>query len=585
MESAAMTAKAEIREKAQSLLMMCMLALAVGVIGGIGAWLFRLLIGLLHNLFFLGKLAWGYDANAHTASNPWGTGIIVVPVLGALLVAWLVKTFAPEARGHGVPEVVDAIHYNGARIRPIVAAVKSLASAICIGSGGAVGREGPIIQIGSAFGSTLGQVMCVPARQRITLVAAGAAAGIAATFNAPLGGIVFAIELLLISVNVWNLLPVALSTVTATYIGRALLGTYPAFNIAPLRVDEFQLGSPWLLLLFGPFGAVMGLASVVFVKGIYWAEDRFESLPGNDYSRHACGMLLVGIMLCVMWQMTGRYHVEGIGYATIMDVLTGALTNPAFLLLLCGLKLTATCLTLGSGGSGGVFSPALFLGATLGGVFGHVVSWLLPGIQIDVVAFVLAGMAAMIGASTGAMLTAAVMLHEMTDDNNVVLPVIVTTMVACGVRKFASPGSIYTLKLLRRGHVVPEGLQAALDEARTVEHVMEKTFRIVDEAKGAGDTGAVSGVTIVGREGRVVRVVHPFGSIGAASDHTDSGDEMFVILGPGTPLVEAIREMQRAGAGCAVVFARADSDRVEDVAGVVTLRELSIYRTELADLF
>ena len=574
-----MTAKPE---KPQSLLVMCLLSVVVGAVGGMGAWIFRLLIGWLHNAFFLGKLQLAYDANAHTAANPWGVGVIVVPVLGALLVAWLVKTFAPEAKGHGVPEVMDAIHYDRGNIRPIVGAIKSLASAICIGSGGSVGREGPIIQIGSSFGSTLGQIVRVPARQRITLVAAGAAAGIAATFNAPLGGVLFAIELLLISVNVRNLLPVALSTVTATYIGRALLGTYPAFNFAPLRVSNFQLSSPWLLLLLVPFGVLMGLASVLFVKGIYWAENRFESLAGNDYTRHMSGMLAVGVMLYAMWRWTGHYYLEGIGYATIMDVLTGVLTDPAFLLLLFGLKLASTCLTLGSGGSGGVFSPALFMGATLGSAFAYVAQRVLPGIEIDAITFALAGMAAAVGASTGAMITAAVMLHEMTDDNNIMLPVIVTTILACGVRKMISPGSIYTLKLLRRGHVVPEGLQAAMDDARTIGHVMGKNFHVVEAGE---EVEPFPGVTVVAREGRAVDVVNPFGSFVEPADESVDRSGSFVVLEVREPLVEAMRTMQMAGIGCALVFSRPDSDRVEDLVGVLTWRELSDYRSKLAELF
>jgi CIC family chloride channel protein len=561
---------------------MCLLSLAVGAIGGLGAWVFRLLIGLLHNLLFLGRFSFAYDATVHTASNPWGVWIIAVPVVGALGVAWLVKTFAPEAKGHGVPEVMDAIHYDGGRIRPIVAVIKSLASALSIGSGGSVGREGPIIQIGSAFGSTLGQVVRVPARQVITLVAAGAAAGIAATFNAPLGGIVFAAELLLISINVQNLLPVALSTVTATYIGRALLGTYPAFDFAPLRVTDFHLRSPWTLVLFVPFGVVVGLAAVVFVKGIYWAEERFDAMRGNAYTRHASGMLLVGVVMYGLWNWTGRYYVEGIGYAAIMDVLTGTLADPWFLLMLCLLKLVVTCLTLGSGGSGGVFSPALFMGATLGAAVAQVVHHVLPDLQIEPVTFALAGMAAAIGASTGAMITAAVMLHEMTDDNNVVLPVITTAVVACGVRKLISPGSVYTLKLLRRGHVVPEGLQAALDDARSVEHVMSRRFQVVDEEAALEP---IPGVVVVERDGRAVRVVHPFGRIGEGEDEQrPDGDEAFVVLAPRTPLVEAMREMQEAGVGCALVFDRPDTDRVEHLVGVVTLRELSEYRTRVAEL-
>ena len=191
---------------------MCAYALAIGVIAGVGAWGFRMLIGLFHNVLFLGQFSFVYDANAHTPLSPWGAGIILVPVIGALIVTWMVENFAPEAKGHGVPEVMDAIHYNQGNIRPVVAIVKSVASALCIGSGGSVGREGPIIQIGSAFGSTLGQIAKIPVNQRITLIAAGAGAGIAATFNAPLGGLVFAIELLLVSINVRTLLPVGLES-------------------------------------------------------------------------------------------------------------------------------------------------------------------------------------------------------------------------------------------------------------------------------------------------------------------------------------------------------------------------------------
>lgn len=568
-------------EKACGLLTLCAFSLAVGVVSGLGAWIFRLMIGLLHNVFFLGRLQLAYDANSHTPGNPWGVGVILVPAIGSVFVVWLVNTFAPEARGHGVPEVIDAIHYGRGRIRPIVAVVKSLASAICIGSGGSVGREGPIIQIGSAFGSTLAQITSLPPRQRITLIAAGAGGGIAATFNAPLGGIVFAIELLLISVNVQNLLPVALSTVTASYIGRALLGTHPAFDFAPLRQPDFHLTSPWLLLLFIPFGLVMGLLSVAFVRGIYWAEDRFEALPGNDYTRHALGMLVVGIVLYPMWRFTGHYHVEGVGYATIMDLIEGALTSPAFLLLLCLLKLATTCLTLGSGGSGGIFSPALFMGAAMGSTFGHVAQAALPDVEINLIAFTLAGMAAAVGAATGAVITATVMLHEMTDDNNVVLPVIVATIVACGVRKLISPESVYTLKLLRRGHVVPEGLQAALDDARRVRDVMESDYGLAEE----GERVPEAGVTVVSRDGEASRVVHPFGAPTPQEGERRGDDEGFVAVLPDTPLVEAMREMQLAGVGCALVFSRPDSVRVEDLVGIMTLRELSAYRTRLAVLF
>ena len=196
------------------------LAFAVGIVTGLGAVAFRDLIGFVHNLLFLGQFAFRYDANLFTPPSPWGPFVLLVPVIGAMGVTFLVTKFAPEARGHGVPEVMDAIYYKSGIIRPIVALVKSLASAIAIGSGAAVGREGPIMQIGSALGSTLGQIIRMLPGQRITLVAAGAGAGIAATFNTPIGGVMFAVELMMPEVSVQTFLPVAIATGTATFVGR-----------------------------------------------------------------------------------------------------------------------------------------------------------------------------------------------------------------------------------------------------------------------------------------------------------------------------------------------------------------------------
>jgi CIC family chloride channel protein len=362
----------------RKMLSMMAMTIATGTIAGIGAWAFRMLIGLFHNLLFLGEPSFIYDANRHTAPGPWGLAVVLVPVAGALAVAFLVGTFAPEAKGHGVPEVMDAIHFGEGRIRPRVAVVKSFASAISIGSGASVGREGPIVQIGSAFGSMLGQIVSMPTEDRVTLIAAGAGAGIAATFNAPLGGVLFAVELLLVSIDARNLLLVTLATVTATYIGQLLLGTHPAFFIPALEAPDFYLTQPWALLEFAVLGVLIGIVSVVFIRGIYILEDIFDAVPGNYYTRHALGMTCVGVIMVVLQQTAGHYYVEGVGYATILDVLLGTLTNPWLLLLLVVLKLAVTSLSLGSGASGGVFSPALFVGASSGAAFGQLCLILVP---------------------------------------------------------------------------------------------------------------------------------------------------------------------------------------------------------------
>src|SRR6202167_5790652 len=215
------------------LLRLSLLAIVVGVITGFGAVLFRALIGIVHNVAFLGLFAIDYDASIFTPPGPWGAFIILVSVVGGLIVTFLITNFAPEARGHGVPEVMDAIYYKEGVIRPVVAVIKSLASALSIGTGAAVGREGPIIQIGASLGSSIGQIIRMAPWQRITLGAARAGAGIAATFNTPIGGVMFAIELMLPEVSARTFLPVALSTGTATFIGRLFRGSQPAFFVPP----------------------------------------------------------------------------------------------------------------------------------------------------------------------------------------------------------------------------------------------------------------------------------------------------------------------------------------------------------------
>ena len=449
-------------DKPQSMPHMIVYALLVGCIAGLAAWLFRILIAVVHNGLFLGTFSLKYDANIHTAASPWGWGIIFVPVIGAILVAFLVNTFAPEAKGHGVPEVMNAIHNENGMIRPQVAIIKSLASAISIGSGASVGREGPIVQIGSAFGSALGQIMPMTAPDRSLLIAAGAGAGIAATFNAPLGGLIFAVELLMLTVNVHSMLIVAISTVTATFISRALIGQQPSFDIPALQhaLPE-SLGFPVLVALL-ILAILAGVLAALFIKALYKAEDIFDAMPGNYYSRHILGMVCVGLMLYAMIQFTGKYYVEGVGYATIADILEGMLSAPGFLLLLCGLKLLSTCLSLGSGASGGVFSPALFMGATLGAAFAHVSGQVFDLGGPVIVLFAAAGMVAMIAGTTGAVLTALVMMVEMTADYALILPLMMVAAVAGVVRHVLSPETIYTMKLIRRGVTVPLGLQTVL---------------------------------------------------------------------------------------------------------------------------
>ncbi len=456
---------------------MSLIAILVGVITGLGAVLFRALIGLIHNVGFLGLFSSAYSANDYTPASPWGALVILVPVIGGLGVVFLVKNFAPEARGHGVPEVMDAIFYKDGVIRPVVAAIKSLASALSIGTGAAVGREGPIIQIGASFGSTMGQVLPLEAWQRITLVAAGAGAGIAATFNTPIGGVLFAIELMMPEVSVRTFLPVALATGTATYIGRLFFGLNPAFQVPPLFLVDHQ-APLYLLLLYAGLGAVIGIAATGFIRSLHWLEDVFEHIR-NQYLRHAVGMLIVGVTIYLFFVFSGHYHVDGVGYSTIQDVLLGGLTAAPFLLLLFGGKLLATTLSLGSGSSGGIFSPSLFMGAALGGAFAAGIKMIAPDADVNVASFAMVGMAAMVGGGTGAAMTAVTMIFEMTRDYDIVMPMILAVAVAIGVRRLLSRENIYTIKLVARRHFIPKALHANMFLVRPAGDVMDRDILVL----------------------------------------------------------------------------------------------------------
>jgi len=453
-----MTAKGDSIARAQPLkpFWLWLLAAAVGLAAGFGAVVFRGMIGFVHNLLFLGKFSPAYNASLHTPPGPWGPWIILAPVLGAAGVVLLVKNFAPEARGRGVSEVMDAIYYHCGKIRPVVALIKALASALTIGSGGSAGREGPIIQIGAAFGSTLGQLLRIPAWQRIVLVAGGAGGGVAATFGTPVGGVLFVLETMMPEISVRTLAPLVIATVAATWVGRFFFGANPSF-----AVQDSGGVSLSLLLACAVLGVLTGLVSAVFIKSVFGCEDFFGRWSrGGYWWQHLAGMFGVGLTFYGLMAVTGNYYVEGVGYATVEDVLSPAGLPLSLLLALFGLKLAVTSLTLGSGASGGVFSPALFLGATFGGAYGILLARWFPDWGVNPAVFAVAGMAGVVGGATGAALAAIVMIFEMTRDYNVVMPMMLTAALSYGIRKLLCRESIYTLKLARRGHYIPWRLTA-----------------------------------------------------------------------------------------------------------------------------
>jgi CIC family chloride channel protein len=565
------------------LLRLSCLALLVGAVTGFGAVGFRDLIGLIHNLLFLGQLSWHYDANLFTPVSPWGLWVAIVPVVGALGVTFLVTKFAPEARGHGVPEVMDAIYYKGGVIRPVVAVVKSFASAISIGSGAAVGREGPIIQIGAALGSTLGQLIRMPPGQRIILVAAGAGAGIAATFNTPIGGVMFAIELMMPEVSVRTFLPVAIATGVATFVGRFYFGVDPAFKFPHLPDMAVNASSALVLVFYALLGALTGVAAAAFIRGLHVVEDLFEKIKGR-YLRHALGMFVVGLLILGLQWAFGHYYVEGVGYATVQATLLGQLSAATSLLLLLFVcKLLATSLSLGSGASGGVFSPSLFMGAMVGGAFAAALTKLHLPVAIDVPSFAIVGMGAMVGGGTGGVMTAVTMIFEMTRDYDIVMPMIVAVAVSVGVRRLLSRESIYSMKLYRRGHFIPQALHANMFLVRRAREVMETEFVLASAAtdfdaflRDPEHQGRLRHVVVIEGD-RILGVLRVNTALRQASQTAQSSAHLrdlathnFTIVREGDVIIDVIHRMWRRKATMALVVHGGGKPRPRDVVGVIT---------------
>jgi len=564
-----------------------LIAVCVGLITGFGAVVFRGLIGLIHNIGFLGSFSFAYDASVFTPPGPWGVFVIFVPVVGGIIVTFLINNFAPEARGHGVPEVMDAIYYNNGIIRPIVALIKSLASALAIGTGAAVGREGPIIQIGSALGSTVGQIIHMAPWQRITLVAAGAGAGIAATFNTPIGGVMFAIELMMPELSARTFLPVALATGMATFVGRIFFGIHPAFSIPSNLLTSEHPATLSALLLFALLGAIIGLAATGFVRGLTYAEDFFERIK-NTYLRHILGMLALGILIYVLMRTAGHYYVEGVGYATIQAILTGDLGLPSLLILLFVAKLCATSSSLGSGSSGGIFSPSLFMGATLGGAFGALVTAIHPAEGVTLTTGAIIGMAAMVGGGTGAAMTAVTMIFEMTRDYDLVMPSIVAVALAIGVRRLLSAENIYTIKLVGRGHFIPKALHANMFLVRRAGAVMERDVIVLpaeadfdaflrQQAGGHGFKHVV--VTRGDHIAGVVRVNTGLRrGIEAAYKGISFGDiaqRNFTLARADDIMFDVVQRMARRDASMAVVTAAGGRWRPSEIVGIISKEHIA----------
>ena len=436
------------------------LAVTVGIVAGLGAVAFRWLIRLFYELFF--------DHGADVLGFLGQYYVILLPVLGGLIVGLLIHfTGAKETKGHGVPEVMEAVTNTGGRIRARVAAVKVLVSSITIGSGGSAGREGPIVQIGSTIGSILGQRLNMSQEWIKTLVACGAASGISATFNAPIAGVFFAHEVILGRIFTRHFGFVVMSSVIASVIAHAFLGDLQTFS-----VPTYSLNNYWELALYFVLGIACALIAVAFIRTLYKTEDIFDAARVPGYVKPALGGIAIGLM--------GLYNpfLFGVGYDGVEQVLLGKIGLITLVALLL-LKVLATSFTLGSGGSGGIFAPSLFMGAMFGGIFGNMANRLLPGIVAPSGAYALVGMAAVFSAAARAPITAIIILFEMTRDYAIILPLMLAVVVSTLIAYRLSRDNIYTLKLRRRGITFRPREEIDLLERVSVREVMTRNFPTV----------------------------------------------------------------------------------------------------------
>jgi CIC family chloride channel protein len=460
----------KIKEKTRQLILylqtsetafLLLFSVLVGVGSGFGAIFFRWLINSFKTIFFVN----GQSLLSFLASYY----VILIPAAGGLVVGPLIYLFAREAKGHGVPEVMLAVATSGGRIRPRVAIIKALASSVCIGSGGSVGREGPIVQIGSTIGSSLGQLFRLSEEKVKILVACGAAGGIAATFNAPIAGIFFALEVILGDYALRFFSAVVLSSVTATVISRTFLGDHPAF-----MVPAYELLSVWEIPLYFVFGFLAAFAALLFVRLVYKCEDIFDSWKIAEYLKPAAGGLVIGLIGLFFPQ------IFGVGYEAIELALYGKI---AFWLVtgLIFVKILATSFTLGSGGSGGVFAPSLFIGAMLGECYGKLTQFVIPDFAIPSGACALVGMGAVFAGAAHAPISAILILFEMTGNYKIILPLMITCIISTVVVGRFSKESIYTLKLRRRGIDLQKMRKSDLMERITVSEAMVSNVITFDE--------------------------------------------------------------------------------------------------------
>ena len=542
------------------------LAAGVGLIAGCIAFLLYKLIGLFTNLAFYGHFSFNFVSPRYSLGH-LGLWVIIIPVIGGIIVGVMAKYGSSKIKGHGIPEAMEAVLANRSRIEPRVAILKPIPAAIAIGTGGPFGAEGPIIQTGGAVGSLIGQVMHTTAAERKVLLACGAAAGMSATFNTPIAGVILAIELLLFEFKARSFIPLVIASTLAAAVHMQLLGAGPMFTVAPM---DFAIprALPFYLLL----GVICGLAAVGFTRVLYWVEDLFEKLPVDELWWPAIGALGLGII--------GRFvpRVLGVGYDTIGDILNGNLALKILLVVMIA-KAAALVISLGSGTSGGLLAPMFMSSAAMGGTLALGLNYLFPSAHISAGAFAIVAMGAVFGAASRATFSFIIFAFEITRDYNSVLPLMLVCVIADGISMLLMPkASIMTEKLRRRGMKINQDYEVDVllhtVVSETMDHEAPTILASVSLSEladriGSGDpqVSRHQGMLVLDGEGKLSGIITR-GDVLRALEKNPSGTVLdacsrnVVVTYPDETLHEASEKMLRYNVGRLPVVDRADERRI-----------------------
>lgn len=466
------------RSKTSKYVGMNIMAAITGIVCGVIAVCFRFLVNVFTDLFQV-------KINA-SLNSFYPFHIIFLPALGGILSGLLVYFFAKEAKGHGIPQVMEAFEMFGGMIRKRIVAVKALSSAVTIGSGGSAGREGPIVQMGAGIGSAFGQFFKLNVYQTRILLSCGVAGAVSATFDTPVGGVLFAIELIIREFKTKSFVPIVISSVFASLTSKlflSLIGQKPELIFA---LPPYNIVSNWEFLFYIILGLICGGIAFLYVKSVYLSEDIFGKMNFSEFLKPAVGGLFTGIIGAILLVKTGHLLVFGNGYDTI-NLLMNARLSLFVVASLVFLKIAATSFTIGSGGSGGVFAPSLVIGAMTGGSLGIVLNQAFPSITASFQAYAIVGMAAVFAGMSRATMTAIIMVFEMTGNYNIIMPLMLSCVISDIVAIVTLKGSIYTIKLKRRGVNIEHDMEVNALETVKVEEVMKIDVVTVNEDSSIED--------------------------------------------------------------------------------------------------